>query len=81
MEKQMELSFEEFENDSSYELSRFNFVYFDCLRENKLNLNVYGDNYSLDNKSFSLSFTNTFNNNSNENSIKEEITTDKVIDN
>ena len=77
----MESSFEEFENDLSYEQSRFDIGFLDCLRENRLNLYVYGDNYPSDNKSFSLAYTNTFNNNSNENSINEEITSDKAIEN
>ena len=77
----MESSFEEFENDLSYEQSRFDIGSFDCLRENRLNLYTYGDNYPSYNKSFSLAFTNTFNNNSNENSINEEITSDKDIEN
>ena len=77
----MESSFEEFEKDLSYEPSRFTIGSFDCLRENRLNLYVYGDNYPSYNKSFSLSFTNDFNNNSNENSINEEITLDKDIEN
>ena len=77
----MELRFEEFENDLSYEQNRFNIGSLDCLRENRLNLYTYGDNYSSDNKSFSLAFTNTLNNNSNENTIYEEIISDKVIEN
>ena len=77
----MESSFEEFENDLSYEQNRFDIGSFDCLRENRLNLYVYGDNYPSDNKSFSFIFTNIFSNNSNENSINEEITSDKNIEN
>ena len=77
----MESSFEEFENDLSYEQNRFDIGSFDCLRENRLNLYVYGDNYPSDNKSFSFTFTNIFSNNSNENSINEEITSDKNIEN
>ena len=77
----MESSFEEFENYLSHVQSRVNIGSLDCLKENRLNLYVYGDNYPSDNKSFTLAYTNTFNNNSNENSINEEITSDKDIEN
>ena len=79
MEKQMELSDEEFENDLSYEKNRYNLNTIDFIKDNLHNSNEYKKYVSPNDESFRLTFRHTFNSNSNENRGIEENVSDNTL--